>query len=324
MASRKKKPALYPLHIHQPGGYYAGRTKILHRWGFVDAGGNVIIEATFAWAGRFCDGLARISSGGDGDTDERYVEHAHWGFVNPKGKLVIDACYDGAGDFSEGLAPVLIDAEREDGLVGGEDVIGGKWGYVDVRGDYVIKPKFGAARGFADGLAAVERENEPGYGYIDQKGKWVIKPKYERAGEFGEGLAPVVIDGKYGYIDRSENVVVAPMFERAEPFSDGLAAVRRKLARGDRLRYINREGKTVIEMEKNAWQIKPFSEGLAAVRVSGKWGYIDTRGTMKIKPRFDTADPLRDGIALVEDVKGARYIDKQGKVVITPVAFKRS
>jgi len=86
-----------------------------------------------------------------------------------------------------------------------------------------------------------------------------------------------------------------------------------------------------------------FSEGLAPVQVEEKWGYINQKGEIVIKPQFDAAFAFRDGLAhvaveakLVEErgmwhrpiyelVKGRSllnakwgYIDKKGTFVIQP------
>ena len=62
-----------------------------------------------------------------------------------------------------------------------------------------------------------------------------------------------------------------------------------------------------------------FSEGLAAVQLmEGKWGYIDTKGSMAITPKFDTALPFRNGMAEVTVSSGSAYIDPTGKYVWGP------
>ena len=52
--------------------------------------------------------------------------------------------------------------------------------------------------------------------------------------------------------------------------------------------------------------------------MSGRWGYIDTTGTLVIPLQFDRAAPPSDGLALVEVSGKWGYIDKSGKTVIKP------
>ena len=65
--------------------------------------------------------------------------------------------------------------------------------------------------------------------------------------------------------------------------------------------------------------LKSFSEGLAAFReykFSGKWGYVDLRGEVVIKPQFDEVGFFSDGLAWVRMNDTYGFIDKYGKLVI--------
>lgn len=73
-------------------------------------------------------------------------------------------------------------------------------------------------------------------------------------------------------------------------------------------------------------------EELLPIQQSGKWGYINRSGEVVIKPRFDSAEPFAEGLALVrypprkkplkpgektaELVEGVGFIDHTGKVII--------
>lgn len=59
-----------------------------------------------------------------------------------------------------------------------------------------------------------------------------------------------------------------------------------------------------------------FSEGRGAVLVDGKFGYIDSEGTVIIKPKFSYAGCFSEGLAVVERNKKWGFIDKSGKIVI--------
>ena len=59
-----------------------------------------------------------------------------------------------------------------------------------------------------------------------------------------------------------------------------------------------------------------FSEGLALVKVDGKRGFIDKKGTIVITPQFESALDFKDGLAKVELTKSmSGYINKKGKIV---------
>ncbi len=79
--------------------------------------------------------------------------------------------------------------------------------------------------------------------------------------------------------------------------------------------YVDRKsGQTLIPFKFE--DALPFSEGLAAVKREGKWGYVDSLGSMVIEPRFDLAGTFSSGHAEVVIDNHAGVIDRNGKVVV--------
>jgi hypothetical protein len=54
------------------------------------------------------------------------------------------------------------------------------------------------------------------------------------------------------------------------------------------------------------------------VNVDGKWGYIDSAGTIIIAPEFEEAESFSEGVAAVKAEGSWGYIDKSGKFIIPP------
>jgi hypothetical protein len=52
--------------------------------------------------------------------------------------------------------------------------------------------------------------------------------------------------------------------------------------------------------------------------MGGKWGYINTKGSMVINPKFDTAGPFSNGVAQVFVGDAMGYINPAGKYVWEP------
>ncbi len=50
-------------------------------------------------------------------------------------------------------------------------------------------------------------------------------------------------------------------------------------------------------MERTFQKAYPFSDGLAAVQIDNRWGFIDTKGTIVIKPRFAMVGFFSEGLA---------------------------
>jgi hypothetical protein len=51
---------------------------------------------------------------------------------------------------------------------------------------------------------------------------------------------------------------------------------------------------------------------------TGKWGYIDDKGTYRISPQFEMAMPFKDGLALVSVIRKYGFINQSGRPVIHP------
>ena len=113
--------------------------------------------------------------------------------------------------------------------------------------------------------------------------------------------------------------MVEPEYDQIGGFSGGLAPVQRGGAPGEKetWTYIKPDGSQPFE-KKYAWA-GVFSDGLARVqiedRITGKFGYIDTKGAMVIQPNFEEASDFRNGKATVRIGGKSRTIDKKGNPV---------
>lgn len=219
------------------------------RWGYADAGGQVVIAARFDAALPFANGLARV-----GVVDEEFPEiggspNIKWGYIDERGRVLAELRYAVLRDFSEGLAvAAVLDAERPERPVSGRGERRNlRWGYVDRGGREVIPMQFLAAGDFAEGLAPVSHVGSgdgkgagsicgqiANYGYIDRTGAFVIKPQFTHASKFQNGRARVSVGrityagrclccaprfiGRHGFVDRGGTFV-------AEESKEGGAAL---------------------------------------------------------------------------------------------------
>jgi hypothetical protein len=285
--------------------------------GYIDQNGRIVIKPQFEGASDFSEGLATISTSENG-----YKE----GYIDETGSIVIPPQFDSATDFSEGLAAVGF---GEFGLDGSGDHI---WGFIDKSGRLVISSRFHVAATFSEGVCVVgNREGKRGY--IDKAGKLVIPYKYTLASGFSEGLACVNVGDHFGFIDKTGNMVIEPKFTSPGGFREGLALTRiggktidpRPGAMiggplGGRLVYIDKSGKTIIELDEKTDEARPFSEGLAPVEIIKSdnylyWGYIDKMGKFVIEPQFGIADMFSGGFARILLNGKWGLIDKTGKTL---------
>ena len=202
-----------------------------------------------------------------------------------------------------------------------------KTGFITAAAQLIIEPQSLDTRGvFSDGMLMIAGpsellQNTP-YGYLGATGKLAIPPRFERASDFHEGLAYVEekmwLEGPIGFIDKTGRLVIPLRRQADEPrFSEGLAAVGLDGGYG----FIDQTGKTVIEPQFS--YAGDFSEGLAWVHTrDGKEGFIDKAGQFVIGPGdygLTDASNFSEGLAAVRIHRGKfGYIDKAGRVRIPP------
>lgn len=159
---------------------------------------------------------------------------------------------------------------------------------------------------------------------------------------FESNMVPVMVrvdDGsgepvyKWGYLDKkkassgtgSESLRIPAKYEEALPFNKyGIAWVRVRDEKGHYWELINKNGKRVGERTYPVSSTVPITERpfgnftdskLAWVNENGKYGYIDTKGNVKIACDLDEAGDFIDGIARVGRGNYSWFISKSGKVI---------
>lgn len=138
-------------------------------------------------------------------------------------------------------------------------------------------------------------------------------------------LYEIRVAGRYGLVDSLGNMVVNPQFDDIYiPYYDknyNLIAVRL----GTKIGFIDRIGQFKInpqfDIDTSGIDVftgTEFSEGLAIVQQNKLYGYIDTTGSIVIKPQYEDCHFFKEGLASFQKNKKWGFIDKTGKVVIEP------
>jgi hypothetical protein len=96
----------------------------------------------------------------------------------------------------------------------------------------------------------------------------------------------------------------------------GCSEQRARIAVGDKWGFIDTKGNVVIRPRfDGAWG---YNNGVAPVQVDGKWGCIGKEGGVVIAPAFEHPPEFSEGFAAVRIGNKHGYIDPRGKVVIQP------
>ncbi|MFA6208161.1 MAG: WG repeat-containing protein [Candidatus Obscuribacterales bacterium] len=288
--------------------------------GFIDQNGNVIVTAKYTSAAPFREGVARVQNA-DG-----------WGFIDKRGKTVINHQYKDANSFSEGAA-VVSTFNDADGPF-----------FINHDGSKLFNEKYGFAESFKNGKARVHALNRGKFyrGYIDKLGNFTASDKneeYETAymKKPSEGLFIIEEEKKepdYSFLSTSNYIVkdtkgrvcfkLAKIF-RISDFHDGVVVFSRPVLAwkksATQAAKEEEQEKQEQTRERNKYIANPYGGPMALRRALSKppqWGYKDATGKIVIPPKFRFAKPFSDGLAVVEEVLLAGYIDKTGKYAIRP------
>lgn len=197
-------------------------------------------------------------------------------FINTAGKEVFSTTYTINGCFSEGLVMYTHN---------------GKDGYMDKTGKIVIKSQYADAKSFYNGYALVELTNEQ-TAIIDKKGK--SKTEGYKLGYYLNNYSydqPVVSEGMFA------------IYGEGYVFAD--------INNPSNIKIYNKIGSSLARFD----DVGIFTSGLAPVMIDGKWGYIETKGKMVIKPTYDFVGYFEGNYSTAYKGNYIYVIDKSGKIV---------
>jgi WG containing repeat len=145
------------------------------------------------------------------------------------------------------------------------------------------------------------------YGYIDRNGKTVIEPRFPQ---------PTTV----GHIGRQH------LTDHSHPFRNGLTSI--ETGNGREWSVIDKTGRIIFTPSAGNYSPFLFSEGLLRYREKYSEGFLNTDGSVAVKPAWYTVEGFSEGLAAVSNrdkdecpdyLDSCRgFIDKAGNVVIKP------
>jgi hypothetical protein len=149
-----------------------------------------------------------------------------------------------------------------------------------------------------DKLIPYQDSEDGRWGYVNYKGRKKIETIFaNQPSLFYEGMALVSnIDGTYDFINK-KGIDMGKSFKSATHFEDGVACVVEE----DQYPVIINKNMEVIARLDSIEKVGVFNEGLAAfMNKKDKWGFINDRGEIVIKPVYNNVGFFNEGLALVE------------------------
>ena len=147
-------------------------------------------------------------------------------------------------------------------------------------------------------------------------GEFVVgSASFEQMGTYSDGYIAAKMNGKWGVIDINSNWLLPAEYD--EIIMDELSRVYAQgavFARKGGAVYLFVDG---VQLGDSYEDAHPFgNEGYAAVKKDGKWGYIDTSGSVQIPYQFEDALSFGQHLAAIKIGDFWGYISLSGELVI--------
>ncbi len=108
----------------------------------------------------------------------------------------------------------------------------------------------------------------------------------------------------------TSSVVAVVEVEKVVPESEGMRGIKRDGKYG----FIDSKGR--LRVANRYEGIGQFREGLAPIKILGKWGYVNNLDKIIINPSYETAEEFSNGVAIVKRNGKFGLLDKEGKVIL--------
>ena len=149
------------------------------------------------------------------------------------------------------------------------------------------------------------------WGYVDENMNVVIEAKFDDATIFSEGIGLVEKDNKYRYISKDGNYIFDNAYYYARPFCGGYAMAEEN----GKSVLIDYDGEKICEIDEDIY-VSNFVDGIAAYKKRNKYGYIDARGNILVKAKYEYCEDFINGVAIVKDKDNYYLIGKDGKKLV--------
>lgn len=169
---------------------------------------------------------------------------------------------------------------------------------------------------FSEGLAVFQTEDDL-YGYVDTKGQVVIKPQYAIASIFQENIALVTDKNEKTFaIDRKGQKLFDINTSQMiffQPYYNGMLVfyTKDKSEPG----CLDNKGEKVIKASSKFSIIDAFEGDVAPVKEGEYWGFINKKGEILIRAKYQSVNYYNSEFACVMDKDKWGIIDYNGETL---------
>lgn len=270
--------------------------------GFIDKNGEIVIPIIYDYASSFNNGFSSVQ------------KDSKWGIIDTTGKVIIPAKYDDVRQSEIKDEYFIFSSQGKVGLLNNKNEIIIPSIYKSIR-KYYKEGYFEAYR---------DAKNENNLDLYDTLGKKVAtgfnsieefyNNRFAKLKYLASTLEPYpeykVYDlhntnNKLNFIKPLQHTI--GLLNKFEDEKNYLFQVHKSL-------IVNFNGDTILPV--NIYdEFSNFSENIFVAKYGKKYGFIDRKGNLIIKPIFDSADKVKEGIAQVSLNSKYFFIDMKGNCI---------
>lgn len=132
-------------------------------------------------------------------------------------------------------------------------------------------------------VLAAQDENKK-WGLVSMTdGKELTPFTYDKIEVKGSGLYSYKQDGKWGIINQNGTVLTEPLYSAVGMAGDGLIPAKIKGS----WTFLDENGQAAFDISGKIEDATPFFDGFAGFKQKGKWGIIDKQGKVVVSPVYD-------------------------------------
>ncbi|WP_418211856.1 WG repeat-containing protein [Bacteroides zhangwenhongii] len=287
-------------HKEEKVSYLAFKSDIKDRWGLIDLEGKILFENEFQeeptaiMNGRF---FLKNSNG----LYECYTIEAKPQKIGKE--------YVAIQPFIEDVTPVV---EKDQPI-----------SFIDKSGKTVFtfdkyeNKAVMSISNFIEGLAVFRTEDNL-YGYVNTKGEVVIKPQYTSASIFQENIALITDkNDKKLAINRKGEILFDIHLSQICTMSlyhNGMLLFCNE-DDFDQMGCLNNKGEKVIKPSSRINKLRLFEGEAAPFQKDGYWGFIDKKGEVLVRAKYQDVDFYNSDFACVKDKEKWGIIDYNGEIL---------
>ena len=187
----------------------------------------------------------------------------------------------------------------------------GHFGVVDTEGNWVVTPYRDSVHISSHHIFCQQGSE---YEVMDHQGTIVYK-SYQKVFPAENGFLSKDKNGQYHLYDRLANALTDSPYDSIISLHPGIYL----LQQGKDQYLFNTLGKHLKVLKQPIEKVTGVNEGLIGVRIEGKYGFIDTKGQLRIANRYDSIQHFSEGLCAVKLIGKWGFINTEEKIVIQPL-----